>query len=122
MQGEKGSIHLDETISEFDCTIQNCLVNLGTTKGSDTVFLEKGTKLFARALAGVMINQQEADHTCNFAALDTLFFTNEYDPNIGQERLQDFRLQPQSFNNFRLKAQVQIKTSTGRVIGISTSL
>ena len=46
-----------------------------TTKGTDFAVPEKGTTLLQRATTGLIYDATTAQHYCNFAAVDTLFFT-----------------------------------------------
>ena len=70
------SIDFSKTVSGFDSTIQNTIVNIATSENTDKIFPEKGTSLKERLIQGGMF-RDNAKHLCNFAMIDAKNFTNE---------------------------------------------
>lgn len=106
----------------FDCTVQNCMVNLATTKGSSAVHPDKGTDLLKRMTSGIMINRNFAQQAVNFAALDTLAFGQTSESSQQDERLQDVRLVVKGVEDGRLDMELQVTSSKGKVVGTLTSI
>jgi hypothetical protein len=61
-----------------DCHIQNVTVVVGTKKGTDKVFVNKGTDLDVFFIGKNYINNTRAQHLANFAALDAYNFYRQY--------------------------------------------
>lgn len=78
----------------LQASVQNALVNILTPAGSDLLFSQRGTALFATALSGGIFNPRSAAHAANFAASDTLFFSREYDVADTADQLREVSLQP----------------------------
>jgi hypothetical protein len=72
----------DEKVTGFDATIQNALVNIGTRKGTDRTYPSKGTSILKRAVEGKIVGLNVANHESQIAAIDTLFFSREYETSI----------------------------------------
>lgn len=64
-----------EVVEGVECIKQNALVNLLTAVGSDRVYPDRGTRLFAAGTQGIIHDVRSAQHEANFAALDTLTFS-----------------------------------------------
>lgn len=62
-------------------------VNLGTIRGSDPVFPEKGTGFFTSVVRGAIGGQASLQHLAQFAALDTKTFVNDFLPE--EEQIED---------------------------------
>lgn len=72
------------SITQQECAgvrvgMQQCGVNIGTDAGSDPLFPTAGTALLLDALSGKLFNETLAQHSANFAALDTLYFVRQHD-------------------------------------------
>lgn len=81
VQFDKGAaLIVEEKVDGFDTTVQNSLINIGTRKGTDSVFASKGTDILIRALRGTIADGNEANSESVKASLDTLFFVRLYDP------------------------------------------
>lgn len=59
--------------------MQQCGINIGTDAGSDLLFPAAGTSMLLDALSGKLFNTTLAQHSANFAALDTLYFVRNHD-------------------------------------------
>ena len=73
----------DNTVFDFRSSVtgkellaQQVLVNIATDAGSDPLYPTRGTTLHRDSINGLTINKVEAQHTGNFAALDTLMFVS----------------------------------------------
>lgn len=87
------------TITQQECSgvrvgIQQCGINIGTDAGSDVLYPTAGTSILLDALSGKLFNETLAQHSANFAALDTLYFVRQYDDDsLGEsERIQNIDL------------------------------
>lgn len=107
---------------EFECAVQNALVNIGSVKGSDSVFEDKGTNLLKSALNGALVDLNSANHVTVAAALDTLLFSQATDYPDTTERLSTLALKPASFSGGVITIDAQFKSSLGRVSGSITNL
>ena len=76
-----GEVYMDpnEKVTGFDATIQNALANIGTRKGTDRMYPDKGTNLLKRAVEGKIVGLNVANHETQLSAIDTLFFSREYE-------------------------------------------
>jgi|JI8StandDraft_1071087.scaffolds.fasta_scaffold385024_2 hypothetical protein len=76
-----GEIHIEPTekVTGFDATVQNALVNIGTRQGTDRTYPTKGTTILKSATEGKIVGLNVANHEAQIAALDTLFFSREYE-------------------------------------------
>lgn len=72
-------IDTDKKVTGFDSTIQNALANIGTRRGTDRIFPEKGTDILLNAVQGKIVGLNVANHEAQLAAIDTLFFSREYE-------------------------------------------
>lgn len=72
--GNSFAISWDEIISGEPAELQRAVVNIETRASSDLLIPDHGTTLIAAALSGAASNAVSAQHACNFAAIDTLFF------------------------------------------------
>jgi hypothetical protein len=79
-------------VKDFDCTVQNALVNLGTDAESDPLYAGRGTYLSKDAARGKMVAGVWANHAVNFAALRTLAFSQQTETTSNEDRLRSFRL------------------------------
>jgi hypothetical protein len=76
-----GEIYIEPTekVTGFDATIQNALANIGTRRGTDRIYPDKGTNILKRAVEGKIVGLNVANHESQLAAIDTLFFSREYE-------------------------------------------
>jgi hypothetical protein len=60
---------------DFDTVVQDALINIGTTSGSDRIFgTQRGTTLKADGASGVLSVSSWAQNACNFASVEVLSF------------------------------------------------
>jgi hypothetical protein len=101
-----GEIYIEpgEKVTGFDATIQNALVNIGTRRGTDRTYSEKGTNILKRAVEGKIVGLNVANHETQLAAIDTLFFSREYETSTDLSiRLGNVYMDTLSYDNGRLK-------------------
>lgn len=76
-----GDIFIDteNKVTGFSATVQNALVNIGTRQGTDKIYSTKGTEILKSAAEGKIVGFNVANHEAQLAAIDTLFFSREYE-------------------------------------------
>ena len=116
------SLDFTNTVTGFDATVQNAMVNLGTLIGSDSLFPDRGTHLLQDAVSGGMINLQWANIYANFAALRTMVFSKNNNTPGNTAGLQTLSLKASVFNLNRLQLFVQATCVDGSTRGIATIL
>jgi hypothetical protein len=104
--GNSFAIVWDEIISGEAAELQRAVVNIETRAGSDLLVSDHGTTLIAAALSGAASNAVSAQHACNFAAIDTLFFlaTTGYDD---MPEMSDLTILPTLGSTSRLAINLQ---------------
>lgn len=105
------------TVRDFDATVQNALVNVGTDLGSDPVFTDRGTNLKLDGAQGRMATKIWANHSSNFAALRTLSFSQQNDQTTNVWRLQSFSLQCSKLINTTAVLNVRAVSEGGTIVG-----
>lgn len=113
------ALNLSGTVEGFKAVVQNALVNLLTESGSDQLFTDRGTTLFYRALGGGIFNYRTATHACNFAAVDTLFFSREYETADTADKLNRLDLEPSGLSFARLDALAGFESVDGRTMSFA---
>jgi hypothetical protein len=117
---DDGKVDFDfnKEVEGFDLTVQNSIVNLVTEKGSDQLFQEKGTSLAQSANKGRVIDTLAIAHECNFAALETLKFQTESEPEELEEdyRLQNMTVSPGDVDQGILKVNTKFESLGGTVL------
>lgn len=117
--GEGGPVFDFETPAvDFETTVQNALVNVGTDLGSDNIYTQRGTTLKKDGAQGKMINSAWAAQAASFAALDTLAFIQDTELQSNPFKLQAFTLRCQKVVGQRIDLAVQAKCVTGEIIGM----
>ena len=106
-----------DTVKDFDATVQNALVNLGTDLGTDPLYPDRGTYLLKDALQGRMINLQWANHAANFAAMRTMVFSKANELPSNPNALQTLSVKAASFNVSRLQFDIQATCVDGTTVG-----
>lgn len=123
---DKDNISIDPnaSVSDFDATIQNALVNIGTRNGTDRIYTDKGTTILTEATNGKIVGFNTANHVSQLAALDTLFFSREYETSdVLTTRLSAVSLEPVTYDGNKLKLQVAFTDqANSRTVGITTNL
>lgn len=119
---EGASIDFNDSVNNFYSTVQNAVVNVGTKKETDKIFISKGTTFFEKAVAGGVNTLLEASHSSNFAADETLRFYQKTDNNT-DVKLAVFRLTPTSFvQGEKLEVSVYAESSDGHIVQTLTTL
>lgn len=111
------SFDFSKPVKDFDVTVQNALVNVGTALGSDPYFEERGTDLLLDGVQGRMVNAAWANHAANFAALKTLVFIQSQDSASDPYRLSNFRLQALRFTGQTVELRAKVFAANGQVRG-----
>lgn len=77
----KNNVYLDVGASNtgFNCTVQNALANIATRQGTDYIYTDKGTAILQSAVSGKIVGMNDANHEAQAAAIDTLFFSREFE-------------------------------------------
>lgn len=105
-----------EKVDGFQALVQNALVCLATTVGTDKAFPEKGTKLVKQGLQGALVNLATANQASQFASIDVLYFINEHDDDPARS-LSNIQLSPVLFNLGRLELNSVFTSSLGETLG-----
>jgi hypothetical protein len=118
------SIDPNASLSDFDATIQNALVNIGTRNGTDRIYPDKGTTILTEATSGKIVGFNAANHVSQLAALDTLFFSREYETSETLTvRLGSVAMEPVTYDGSKLKLQVAFTDqANSRTVGTITNL
>jgi hypothetical protein len=101
-----GEIYIEpnERITEFDATVQNALVNIGTRQGTDRTYPGKGTNVLKSAVEGKIVGLNVANHESQIAAVDTLFFSREFETSTDLNiRLGKVFMDPLSYDGAKLR-------------------
>lgn len=109
-------------VSGFAASVQNALVNIGTAQGSDPVFPDRGTDLQKDAVEGRLIDLNAAQHSSNFAAVDTLAFLRSYTSPDDSTGLLAVQLEPADFTGTRLMIDAIFTSQGGATVGVKTAL
>jgi hypothetical protein len=105
-------------VKGFDASVQNALVHTGTDAGSDPLYPDRGTFLIVDGAQGRMVNTVWATHSANFAAMRVLQFCQQIDDKADPDRLQNFRLQLEKFENGFAKLRAQGVSESGEIKGL----
>jgi len=120
--GAQPAFDWSQTAVDFDSTVQNAMVNLGTQLGSDSLFPDKGTYILQDAAQGRMINLQWANNMSNFAAMRTLVFSKNTDVPGDKFGMQALTLQAAVFNVNRLQLAIFATCVDGTTRGTQVTL
>lgn len=104
-------------VKDFDATVQNALVNVGTDRGSDPVFADRGTDLKIDGAQGRMATLIWANHSSNYAALRTLSFVQQNDHPNNTWKLQSLTLRCEKLVQSTAILAVQAVSEGGTVVG-----
>lgn len=119
------TLHLDQLVSGAECEIQNALVNIGTTQGSDALYPSRGTNLLTEAVKGAIVDMNSARHSANFAALFTLNFIQETLPTSmiqSADRITNLALTTAEFDGRQLILQLDGSTLDSRTFGTNANI
>jgi hypothetical protein len=109
-------------VDGFGSAVQNALVNIGTKQGSDVVFPDKGTTLQADAVAGKLVDLNSAQHSSNFAAVDTVAFSRTHTETDDPDGVIGAQLEPADFDSNSLLIDAIFTAGDGRTVGVKTNL
>ena len=112
-----GYLEPDQQVQDVQCVIQNAMINIGTIKGSDTVFPEKGTDLLLQAVRNGIPSVTQAQHYANYAAVDTLFFSRDTDIVTTDDSIQQILLTPSSLSRNNASFDAHFELLDGRTFG-----
>lgn len=107
----------DQSISGIMTTAQNALVNIGTSKGSDWAYPNKGTDLLRSSVRDGIPTQTTARHYANFAAVDTLFFLRDSEAKTTDESLEQVTLTPDRLDHNLAVFDVFLQFLNGQELG-----
>lgn len=113
------NILTSEMVEGVWANIQGALVNVGTSRGSDKTFVDRGTRLFELAVRNGIPSPNEAQHQSNFAAVDTLFFQREQESQTDADSPGVLRLTPAGLGAQRLELDLFYQTTDGREFGLT---
>ena len=108
----------DEKVEGALATVQNVLVNVGTTKGSDRIFPSRGTNLLKRMVTSGVQSYTDLMHTANFAALDTLFFVRANEELTTDDSPEQVDLSVKALVQSLVELDVRVITVDGREFGV----
>lgn len=120
--GGSPRLELNRSITGFAGSAQRCLINLGTRKGTDPVYEDRGTDLLLDAVSGRMIDANAAQHSANFAAADTYFFSRTFDLPGDAAALASVALTATQYDGRQVTMQAVFVSSSGEQIGASPTI
>lgn len=120
--GGEMTLITDQQVSGMEAVVQNAMVNLLTDAGTDSLFPARGTELFRTALSGGVFNFRSASHACNFAAVDTLFFSREYEVADAGDKLAEIVVEPSYLSVNRMEAQLSFESVDGRKMSFNYNI
>ena len=108
-------------VSDFDATVQNAMVYLGTESGSNGLYLEQGTPLLLNAARSSLVNTSAAQAACNLAANRVLLFSQQ---NNGRDtdRLAKLTLEVSSQQGQQMWVGIQAIAQSGKMRGVTSKL
>lgn len=117
-------IDLNNSVSGFDATVQNALVNIATQSGSDYIYADKGTELLKNAVTGKIVGWNDANHEAQAAGITTLFFSRAQDGTaVDTERLGAVNMAPVTYTEGTLTISASFTDLAGsRTLGTTTIL
>jgi hypothetical protein len=119
--GDQPVFDFTDTVQDFDTTVQNALVNLGTMINSDLLYPDRGTYLMLDAVQGRMVNLQWANNSANFAAIKTIVFSQNNDLVGNPFILQTLTLTANVYNINQLTLNVSAVCVDGTTVGASVT-
>lgn len=123
----------DGTVFDFRSVVedkalfqQKAVLNIATEQGSDPLYAGRGTTLLADSINGLTINRIAAQHSGNFAALDTLLFLAPFYPEGVQEadRIAELAIVPTDYdiNTNTLRFDTVFTFSDDTIVSSNTTL
>lgn len=117
-----GSFDFSAPARDFETAVQNALVNVATDQGSDPLYPERGTNLLLDGVSGRLINNAWANHSANFAAVQTLVFCQTVDDPSDDHRLSNFLLAQAKIVGQKLTLSAQAVAADGQRAGLITEV
>jgi len=117
-----GSFDFNAPARDFETAVQNALVNVATDLGSDPLYPDRGTNLLLDGVSGRLINNAWANHSANFAAVQTLVFCQTVDDSADTHRLQNFLLAQANIVGQKLTLSAQAVAADGQRTGLITEV
>jgi len=117
-----GSFDFTSPTRDFETSVQNALVNVSTDQGSDPIYPDRGTNLLLDGVSGRLINNTWANHSANFAAVQTLVFCQSVDDPADSHRLSNFTLSQAQIVGQKLTLSSQAVAADGQRAGIITEV
>ena len=115
-------IQLNQSTEKHGLKVQNALVNLGTSAGSDRTFPTRGTRIAKVALSAGFRDLVTAQHELNFATSDTLFFERENEPETEEWSLEVINATPSLLSGRFVQANLSFQHLDGKVTGTSSPI
>jgi len=109
------------SVSGVEAKIQGALVNIGTSRGSDSVWPDRGTELLKNAVLNGVPGVVQAQHLANFAAVDTLFFQRQQEERTDLDSPEVLKLTPASLDAGRMDLDLYFKSLGGAEYGLSST-
>lgn len=120
--GSRPTFDFEAPVADFDATVQAALVNVGTRRGSDPLYAERGTRLKQDGAEGRMSTLSWANAASNLAALATLSFIQTVDLPSNPFKLQNFRMVCEALESQKASINAQAVCVDGTVIGAIVEL
>lgn len=118
----EGSFDFGAPARDFETSVQNALVNVATDLGSDPLYPDRGTNLLLDGVSGRLINNAWANHSANFAAVQTLVFAQQVDDQADPHRLQNFLLANAQITGQKLTLEAKAVAADGQRTGLITEV
>lgn len=119
--GKTPFIDWGASVSEDERLLQNVMMTLGCSVGSDQVFKRRGTDLRKEMSSAKLLNNSDVQHALNFASLSVRDFLvgGGFEPD-----LRKIRIRVQNFDGRRIKAETRITKvdTTGPVEALDVNL
>jgi hypothetical protein len=112
----------DVSVSGLPAQAQAALLNVACSRGSDFMYEDRGTELMERAARDGIWSPGQAQHLCNFAAVDTLFFLRATEAATGPDSLKDVGLTPGPVSGQGMEIDLYCESLNGQSLGLSPTL
>lgn len=111
----EAEIDFNSKVSEFECIVQDSLINTVVINGSDKFEPEKGTNLLSNSFSSLLVDN-DTKHEFNFASLATRYFMNLNIPNPDL-RIKKYSLVPKTFIPNGILFNAFFESNDGQQIG-----
>lgn len=110
-----------KAVSGIDRLTQNVVTNYRTNYGSDWA-VARGNDLASDVRSGGLYDAQSAQHSLNFAVLDTTDFVRSVEPQNGAEALDTFSAAMAGSSGRRLAVDLTVTNKLGERVTMTASL